>query len=153
MNKSLGVLGLPTIVCLPQKMNFCAAEAVSGASVTRQTPISLLGSHFLRKTCKSWPSPNKTTHGPVLECFKIISLLFQCNYIPSPALSRRNFGSALTSRYYLLYVIVQLRLPWQRDTVLNLETNLFSVTLLFTVKETSCLLLNKTQKEGEIKRG
>lgn len=77
-------------------------------------------------------------------CFKIISLLFWCNYILRPTLSGISFGSVLTRRCYLLYVIVDLQLPWQRNTVLNLETNLFSVTLLFTVKETSCLLLNKT---------
>lgn len=57
------------------------------------------------------------------------------------------FDRVLTIGDYMHYIIVDSGCFGNKMLALNLETHLSSVTLSFTIKETSCFQLNKKQKE------
>lgn len=57
---------------------------------------------------------------------------------------------------YLHYIIVHSGCLGNKMLALYLETHLFSVTLFFTIKKTSCFLLKKRERDsiimGELSR-
>lgn len=57
------------------------------------------------------------------------------------------FGCVLMIRDYLHCIIVDSGCFGNKMLALNLETHLFSVTFFFTIKKTSCFLLNKKKKK------